>query len=104
MSAGCVQVITLREVRVNMDIISMCSKRFHNRSTGCQPSRLTDSMVWIDYEKWTGNGLRKLWRCQPTHTKPLGSDEVGPSETCPGYVICDNRLERLAVAIVAMNP
>jgi hypothetical protein len=74
MSAGCVQVITLSLI------------------------------VWIDYEKWTGNGLRKLWRCQPTHTKPLGSDEVGPSERCPGYVICDNRLERLAVAIVAMDP
>jgi len=37
------------------------------------------------------------------HPKPPASAAIGPQQ-CPRYVVCDNRLDRLAVAIVAMNP
>ena len=60
--------------------------------------------IWIVYEKWAGNEPRILGRCRQTHMKPPGSAAVGPPEERAGYVICDNRLERPAVAIVAMNP
>ena len=59
-----VEIGISRWVRVNIGIIRMCSKRFRNRSTGSQPSRLTYSMVWIVYKKWAGNGPRILGRCQ----------------------------------------
>jgi len=45
-SAGWVRFNTLGGARVDIGIIRMCSKPFHNRSTtGCQPSRWTYSMV-----------------------------------------------------------
>lgn len=37
------------------------------------------------------------------NTNPPGSAVIGP-QYCPGYVMCDNRLKRLAGAIVFMNP
>ena len=59
--------------------------------------------IWKVYEKWAGNGPGIVGRCRQTHTKPPGSAAVSPPEKCAGYVIWD-RLERPAVAIVAMNP
>ena len=81
----------------------MCLKHFSNRSTSCQASRLTYSMVWIVNETWPGNPLQILGRWQLSHRKPPWRVAVGPPEECVGYVICDNRLERPAVAIVAVN-
>jgi hypothetical protein len=69
-----------------------------------KPRREIDILygIWIVCEKWAGNGPRILGRCRQTHTKPPGSAAVDPLQ-CAGYVICD-RLERLVVGIVAMNP
>jgi len=57
---------------------------------------------WIINKKLVGNGLRILGRCRQTHKKPLGSAADIPLQ-CAGYVIC-NSLQRVAVAIVGMNP
>jgi hypothetical protein len=59
--------------------------------------------IWIAYERWVGNGPQILGRCQQTRTKPPGSPVVGPWEEYVGYEICD-WLERLAVAIMTLNP
>jgi hypothetical protein len=81
----------------------------HPRRSSGQPVASQEEIdiqygIRIVYEKWAGNGPRILGRCRQTHTKPPGSAAVGPREEFAVYVICDNRLERPAVAIVAMNP
>ena len=58
--------------------------------------------IWIVYKKWAGNGPWILGRCRQIHMKHPGSAAGGLLQ-CAGYVICD-RLERPAVAIVAMTP
>jgi len=60
--------------------------------------------IWIVSKQWAGTGPRILGRCRQMETKPPGSAGVGPPAERAGYVICDNRLERPAVAIVPMNP
>jgi len=96
------RINSLGGVRVNISIIRMCSKRFRNRSICGEASRSTYSMVWIVQEKWVGNGPQILGTFRQTHKKPPECAAVGPLQ-CTAYVIRD-RLERPAVAIVAMNP
>jgi len=89
-------------IRVKILVVRLCWKKFCDRPTSGQPSRLTYSGVWIVYVKWAGNGLRTLGRCWQTHTKSVESAAVGLPEKCPGDIIC-NRLKSPAVAIVALN-
>jgi len=59
--------------------------------------------IWIVHEKWAGNEPRILGRCRQTHDTPgerWGWSARGTRWVCD----CDNRLERPAVAIGAMNP
>jgi len=96
----------------NIGIIRMCSGRHRSVVEGILPqvnrgpARQIDVQYgsWIVYEKWAGNRPRILGRCRQTQAKQLGSAPVGLPEVSAWYVICDNRLERPAVAIVATNP
>jgi len=81
----------------------MCSKRCRTWSTGGQPSISMYNIVF-------GQSMRcgrvmdhgYLWDVS-RYMKPLGSAAVGPLQ-CAGYVVCDNRLARTVVAIMATNP
>jgi len=99
-TAGCVRVNITRTLSEEFGstsassggvrvIIRMCSKRFQNRSTGCQPSRSTYSMEFRQSIR-SGRVIDRGYFADVGRSKPPGSAAVGPLH-CAGYRIWANR-------------